>query len=88
MREKLTFTLLFFILLFIFRFSLSLMYGDVGLQELAHSPTAGVPATKRRKGRGGRVHRVWSPSGGEGGGEGGGVRGGGVVDKTKCRNSK
>lgn len=49
-------------------FFLSLMYGDVGLQELAHSPTAGVPATKRRKGRGGRVHRVWSPSGGEGGG--------------------
>ena len=75
MREKLTFTLLFFILLFIFCFFLSMMYGDVGLQELAHSPTAGVPATKRRKGRGGRVHRVWSPSGGEGGGGRGRGRG-------------
>ena len=43
-------------------------FGDmIGLQDSPNSPThmGVVTAAKRRKGRGGRVHRVWSPSGGE-----------------------
>ena len=46
-------------------FVFSSTFGDVVMQDSARSPTnVGVPPGKRRKGRGGRIHRVWSPSGG------------------------